>query len=149
MPKHVVVHYIVIKYTSCDTVVFDYVHFSKFHTHNGNDTLPRWNLKLEDHLGDVGIDGRVMLGSILWKRCVELLVWSWGPGCGSVAGSKISGKDVVLKLCRFTLIGGYVQYGTVNWTINLYWIRQNKTYKMWDYGRYQQTKKGTEQAGWK
>ena len=32
-PKHVVVHYIVIKYTSCDTVVFDYIPFSKFHTH--------------------------------------------------------------------------------------------------------------------
>ena len=30
-PKHVVVHYIVIKYTSCDTVVFDYMPFSKFH----------------------------------------------------------------------------------------------------------------------
>jgi len=27
--KHVVVHYIVIKYTSCDTVVFDYIQFSK------------------------------------------------------------------------------------------------------------------------
>ena len=39
-PKHVAVHYIVIKYTSCDTVVFDYVPFSKFHTHNGDDTLP-------------------------------------------------------------------------------------------------------------
>jgi len=40
-PKHVVVHYIVIKYTSCDTVVFDYISFSKFHTHNGDDALPR------------------------------------------------------------------------------------------------------------
>jgi len=40
-PKHVVVHYIVIKYTSCDTVVFDYLPFSKFHTHNGDDTIPR------------------------------------------------------------------------------------------------------------
>jgi len=39
--KHVVVHYIVIKYTSCDTVVFDYIPFSKFRTHNGDDTLPR------------------------------------------------------------------------------------------------------------
>jgi len=39
-PKHVVVHYIVIKYTSCDTVVFDYIQFSKFHTNNGDDTLP-------------------------------------------------------------------------------------------------------------
>ena len=39
-PKHVVVHYIVIKYTSCDTVVCDYIPFSKFHTHNGDDTLP-------------------------------------------------------------------------------------------------------------
>ena len=29
MPKHVVVHYTVIKYTSCDTVVFDYIPFSK------------------------------------------------------------------------------------------------------------------------
>ena len=28
-PKHVVVHYIDIKYTSCDTVVFDYIQFSK------------------------------------------------------------------------------------------------------------------------
>ena len=27
--KHVVVQYIVIKYTSCDTVVFDYISFSK------------------------------------------------------------------------------------------------------------------------
>jgi len=27
-PKHVVVHYIVIKCTSCDTVVFDYTQFS-------------------------------------------------------------------------------------------------------------------------
>jgi len=26
--KHVVFHYIVIKYTSCDTVVFDYLPFS-------------------------------------------------------------------------------------------------------------------------
>jgi len=41
-PKHVVVHYIVINYTSCDTVVFDYIQFSKFHTHNGDDTFPRW-----------------------------------------------------------------------------------------------------------
>jgi len=40
-PKHVVVRYIVIKYTPCDTVVFDYIQFSKFHTHNGDDTLPR------------------------------------------------------------------------------------------------------------
>ena len=40
-PKHVVVHYIVIKYTSCDTIVFDYLPFSKFHTHNGDDTIPR------------------------------------------------------------------------------------------------------------
>ena len=39
-PKHVVVHYIFIKYTSCDTAVFDYVPFSKFHTHNGDDTIP-------------------------------------------------------------------------------------------------------------
>jgi len=28
-PKHVVVHYRVIKYTSCDTVVVDYIQFSK------------------------------------------------------------------------------------------------------------------------
>jgi hypothetical protein len=28
MPKHVVVHYIVLKYTSCDTVVFGYLPFS-------------------------------------------------------------------------------------------------------------------------
>jgi len=42
-PKHVVVHYVVIKYTSCDTVVFDYIPFSKFHTHNGDDTLPRFS----------------------------------------------------------------------------------------------------------
>jgi len=40
-PKHVAVHYIVIKYTSCYTVVFDCIQFSKFHTHNGDDTLPR------------------------------------------------------------------------------------------------------------
>jgi len=40
-PKHVVIHYIVIKYTSCDTVVFDYIQFPKFHTHNEDDTLPR------------------------------------------------------------------------------------------------------------
>jgi len=39
--KHVAVHYIVIKYTSCDTVLFDYIPFSKFHAHNGDDTLPR------------------------------------------------------------------------------------------------------------
>jgi len=32
--KHVVVHYIVTKYTSCDTVVFDYTQFSKCkHSH--------------------------------------------------------------------------------------------------------------------
>ena len=37
-PKHVVVHYIVIKYTSCDTVVFDYIQFSKFHTHTHTHT---------------------------------------------------------------------------------------------------------------
>ena len=37
-PKHVVVHYIVIKYTSCDTVVFDYIQFSKFHTHTSGMT---------------------------------------------------------------------------------------------------------------
>ena len=43
-PKHVVVHYVVIKYTSCDTVVFDYLPFSKFHTHNGDDTIPKINL---------------------------------------------------------------------------------------------------------
>ena len=31
-PKHVAVHYTAIKYTSCDTVVFDYIKFSKlFH----------------------------------------------------------------------------------------------------------------------
>ena len=41
MHAHVVVHYIVIKCTSCDTVVFDYIQFSKFHTHIGDDTLPR------------------------------------------------------------------------------------------------------------
>jgi len=29
-PEHAVGHYIVIKYTSCDTVVFDYIQFSKF-----------------------------------------------------------------------------------------------------------------------
>ena len=40
-PKHVVVHYIAIKYTSCDTVVFDYVPFSKFHAHNRDDTIHR------------------------------------------------------------------------------------------------------------
>jgi len=39
-PKLVVFHYIVIKYTSCDTVIFDYILFSKFHTHNGDDSLP-------------------------------------------------------------------------------------------------------------
>jgi len=38
---NVVVHYIVIKYTTCDTVVFEYIPFSKFHTHNRDDTLPR------------------------------------------------------------------------------------------------------------
>jgi len=32
-PKHVAVHYIAIKYTSYDTVVFDWIPFSKFHTH--------------------------------------------------------------------------------------------------------------------
>ena len=31
----------VIKYISCDTVVFDYTPFSKFHTRNGDDTIPR------------------------------------------------------------------------------------------------------------
>jgi len=36
-----IVHYIVIEYTSCDTVVFGCISFSKFHTHNGDDTLPR------------------------------------------------------------------------------------------------------------
>ena len=41
-PKHVVVQYIVIKYTSCDSVVFDYLPFSKFHTHNGDDTIPKF-----------------------------------------------------------------------------------------------------------
>ena len=29
-PKHVVVHYIVIKYTSCDTIVFDCIQFPSF-----------------------------------------------------------------------------------------------------------------------
>ena len=29
----IVLRYIVIKYTSCDTVVFDYIPFSKFYTH--------------------------------------------------------------------------------------------------------------------
>jgi len=29
-------------YWTCDTVVFDYIPFSKFHTHNGDDTLPRF-----------------------------------------------------------------------------------------------------------
>ena len=48
MPKHVAVHYIVIKYTSCDTVVFDYIQFSKFHTHSGDDTLPKLILHLRD-----------------------------------------------------------------------------------------------------
>jgi len=43
MPKYVVVHYTVIKYTPCDKVLFDYIQFSKFHTHNGDDTLPRFN----------------------------------------------------------------------------------------------------------
>ena len=32
-PKHVVVHYIVIKCTSYDTVVFDYIQFSKYYTY--------------------------------------------------------------------------------------------------------------------
>jgi len=49
-PKHVVVHYIVIKYSSCDTVVFDYIQFSKFHTHNGGDTLPRSVEKIQGSL---------------------------------------------------------------------------------------------------
>jgi len=31
---------IVIKYTLIDIVVFDYIPFSNFHTHNGDDTLP-------------------------------------------------------------------------------------------------------------
>ena len=30
-----------IKYTSCDTVLFNYIPFSKFHTLNGDDTIPR------------------------------------------------------------------------------------------------------------
>jgi len=30
-PKHVVVHYIVIKYTTCDTVLFDYIQFFKLY----------------------------------------------------------------------------------------------------------------------
>jgi len=46
-PKHVVVHYIVIKYTSCDTILFDYIQFSNFHTHNGDDTLPRYRDELK------------------------------------------------------------------------------------------------------
>jgi len=37
-PKHVVVHYIVIKHKSCDTVVFDCLPFSKFHTHTTGTT---------------------------------------------------------------------------------------------------------------
>jgi len=32
---------IVIKYTLINIVVFDYIPFSNFHTHNGDDTLPR------------------------------------------------------------------------------------------------------------
>ena len=32
----VAVHYIDIKYTSCDTVVFDYIQFSKFNMSNIN-----------------------------------------------------------------------------------------------------------------
>ena len=31
--KRVVVHCIVIKYASCDTVVFEYLSLTKFHTH--------------------------------------------------------------------------------------------------------------------
>ena len=40
-PKHVVVHYIVIKYTSSDIVVFDCLPFPKIHTHTTGITLPR------------------------------------------------------------------------------------------------------------
>ena len=41
MPKHVVVHNRVIKYTPCNTAVFDCIQFSKFHTtNNGDDSLP-------------------------------------------------------------------------------------------------------------
>jgi len=56
MPKHVVVHYIVIKYTSNDTVVFDYIQFSNFHTHNADDTLPIFGASLPNcTLRDLGI----------------------------------------------------------------------------------------------
>ena len=40
-PKLVVVHYIVIKYTLCETVVFYCLPFPKFHTHNRKDTISR------------------------------------------------------------------------------------------------------------
>jgi len=31
---------VIVLYTSSDTVVLDYIQFSKFHTHNGDDSLP-------------------------------------------------------------------------------------------------------------
>ena len=41
-PKHVAAHYIVIKYTLSDMVVFDYIPFSKFHTYTTGMTLFLW-----------------------------------------------------------------------------------------------------------
>jgi hypothetical protein len=40
-PKHVAVHYIVVNYTTCGRVLFDYVPFSK----SNLDTWPRYRVK--------------------------------------------------------------------------------------------------------
>jgi len=57
----------IIKYTSCDTVVFDYIQFSKFHTHNGDDTIPRYKVKIL-----VSARHKIIKSSICLARVTQL-----------------------------------------------------------------------------
>jgi len=74
--------------TSCDTVVFDYIQFSKFHTHNGDDTLPRFKVFTVQHLRiqvfwDVGLCRWVSTSQCLvhiqgHRVKQSKMAWPWG-----------------------------------------------------------------------
>jgi len=80
-PKHVAVHYIVIKYTSCDTDLFHYITFSKFRTHKTSMThfLDRGLsfFLAEGYRSDI-LSLRVQFVTILLLHCVlfaAVCVW--------------------------------------------------------------------------